>query len=219
MTLWNAPDGMWLLQAAAQVGRTLGDTLVMKTVPVERSAFEKITGIASGLISLALLVLTVFLVPAAWNFRNSYKKVNDLLDRIYGDINPIMRHVSTISDNVDYITTSIRVDVQQVNQTIAEANQRLHHALALSEQRLNEFNALLQVVQREAEGAFVSTAATLRGVRTGAATFQREALTVGAPPYHDSDQELDDGHDSPTTTDDREPGPRIRPRARGRGTA
>ena len=44
--------------------------------------------------TLAILVLTVALVPAAWNFRKSYKKISDLLDRVYGDVNPIMRHAS-----------------------------------------------------------------------------------------------------------------------------
>jgi hypothetical protein len=32
-------------------------------------------------------------------FRKSYAKVSDLLDRVYG-INPLMRHASAIADNV-----------------------------------------------------------------------------------------------------------------------
>jgi hypothetical protein len=83
----------------------------------------------------------------------------------------LTRHASNIADNLDYLTTSIRNDVQQVNATIASANRRLHQAVELTETRLNEFNALLQVVQQEAEQAFVSTAAAVRGVRTGAATL------------------------------------------------
>jgi len=49
----------------------------------------------------------------AWNFRKSYKKVSELLDRIYGDVNPLMRHASAIADNVNYVTTSIRTERQQ----------------------------------------------------------------------------------------------------------
>ena len=212
--LWTTHVGEWLTQAAA-----LPDTVI--TVPARQGAFQTVTSIASGLMSIALLVLTVFLVPAAWNFRKSYQKINDLLDRVYGDINPIVRHASTISDNVDYITTSIRTDIQQVNRTIAEANQRLNHALALSEQRLNEFNALLQVVQQEAERTFVSTASALRGVRAGAGAFRSDALAARAS--RNPDDELDDeelayGNDEPTAPD-RGPGPRIRPRPRGRDTA
>jgi hypothetical protein len=135
---------------------------------------------------------------------------------VYGDINPLVRHASTIADNVDYITTSIRVDIQQVNETIASANQRLNHAVALTEQRLNEFNALLQVVQQEAEDAFVSTAATVRGVRAGAATFREDALRPDTFPeaFNDDldDEEFTDGYDSPLDPDDRRPAPRIRPK-------
>ena len=31
---------------------------------------------------------------------------------------PIMRHASSITDNVNYITTSLRTDVREVNATI-----------------------------------------------------------------------------------------------------
>ena len=162
----------WLLQIAAS--RT--DTLTMKMVEQPRDWFNTVSGIASILISVALLALCVGLIPAAWNFRKSYKKVNELLDKVYGDVNPLMRHASTIADNVNYISTSIRVDVQQVNQTIATANERLQEAVRLTERRVAEFNALLHVVQREAEDTFVSTASALRGVREGAATFRDDAL-------------------------------------------
>ena len=214
MTAIIAEAGIWLVQ---QVPATLPETLYTRTISEPRSTFETVTSIASGLMSLALLVLTVALVPAAWNFRRSYKRINQLLDRVYGDVNPILRHVSTIADNVDYVTTSIRVDVQQVNQTIAAANQRLNHAVALTEQRLNDFNALLRVVQQEAEDTFVSTAAALRGVRAGADTFHDLAAERDAAPDHD--QELTDGDHDTTGTDRWRPAPRIRPRPHGGDTA
>jgi len=226
MSLWIASTA-WLLQLA----QTPVDTPVVRMISTQRGWFETVTGVASGIMTLALLVLTIALVPAAWNFRKSHKKVSALLDRVYGDINPIVRHLSTVADNVDYITTSIRVDVQQVNQTIASANQRLNHAVALAEQRLNEFNALIQVVQQEAEDTFVSTASTVRGVREGAATFRRQTLEGYALPEADllddmmDDETLEEEFDGDDSTndelDDDAPGehrraaPRIRPRQRG----
>lgn len=163
MSAWLTTGSAWLMQVA----QALPDTIITKQVEVDPGLFTKITTAASGLASIALLVLTVALVPAAWNFRKSYAKISDMMDRIYGDINPIMRHASTIADNVNYITTSVRVDVQKVSQTVASANQRLMSSVELAEQRIQELNALLAVVQEEAESAFVSTASTLRGVRTG----------------------------------------------------
>ncbi|HVD59372.1 MAG TPA: DUF948 domain-containing protein [Gemmatimonadaceae bacterium] len=176
MTGWLT-TGFSLLQQAAQA---LPDTIVTKQVEVEPGLFQKITGYASGIASIALCVLTVALVPAAWNFRKSYAKISDMMDRIYGDINPIMRHASTIADNVNYITTSLRVDVQKVSQTVASANQRLMSSVDLVEDRIKDLNALLSVVQEEAESAFITTASTVRGVRTGLnEAFEKEESVDG----------------------------------------
>ena len=208
-----------LLQAAA----ALPDTIVTKQVAVEQGTFEKIAGIAQGLMSIAILVLTVVLVPAAWNFRTSYKRVNELIDRFYGDIAPLVRHANSIADNVNYITTSVRVDVQQFNQTVTLANQRLTTAVQAAEQRLHELDALLRVVQREAEETFVSTAATLRGVRVGATTLRASVEDELADDTDglQADGELDngemtDGDDSETEDDEWRERPRVRPRASGR---
>jgi len=196
MTEWITIGGDFLLQAA----QALSDTIYTKQIAEEPSTFEKVTSIASGIMTISIIVLTVALVPAAWNFRKSYAKTSDMLDKIYGDINPLMRHASSIADNVDYISTSVRVDVQQVSQTVAAVNQRLQQAVAAAEDRINQLNALMEVVQEEAESAFVTTASTLRGVRTGINTaFDQEELT--------------DGDFSESGTDEWEkPRPRVRPR-------
>ena len=43
------------------------------------------------------------------------------------------------------------------------------------EQRIEEFNALMEVIQGEAEGAFIKTAAAVKGVREGAQKLSRAA--------------------------------------------
>jgi uncharacterized protein YoxC len=214
MTVLFARTGAWLLVQATQLA-THPDTLLMRQVGQERGWFETVTSVASALMSIALLVLTVALVPAAWNFRKSYAKISDLLDRVYGDVNPLMRHATAIADNVNYITTSVRTDVQQVNATIAAANQRLQQAVALTEQRLNEFNALLEVVQQEAESMFVATASTVRGVRTGAAALHHEDAEEAAFDAVLASEELHDGYDDPDASEAGTTRPRVRPRQRG----
>lgn len=216
--------GVWLQQAAAA---TAPDTVYVQQLTASPSLFERIAGIASGLISIALLVFVVAAVPAAWNFRKSYKRINKLLERIYGDINPLMRHASAIADNVDYITTAVRTDVQQINATVTSANRRLQAAIATTEARLREFNALLAVVQQEAEQAFVSTASTVRGVRSGAAALRDEFGTDLAMRADDDldqdeaelldDSEEHDGYEHDTGTAGGEPRtarPRVRRRRR-----
>ena len=188
-----------------QATRAVSDTIYTKQVAGTPTPFEKVTSVASGLLTITIMVLAVALIPAAWNFRKSYKKVSDMLDKVYGDINPLMRHASAIADNIDYITTSIRVDVQQVSQTVAAVNQRLQQATQSAENRINELNALLDVVQEEAESAFVATASTIRGVKTGIQAFDEEDWTDG-----DFDESRADDWEKPR--------PRVRPRdGTGRG--
>ena len=50
----------------------------------------------------------------------------------------------------------------------------------LAEERIKDLNALLAVVQEEAESAFISTASTVRGVRTGIhEAFEQEESVDG----------------------------------------
>ena len=205
------------VELVVQVAQTLPDTIVTKQVSVEQSAFAKVASVAQGLMTIAILVLTVVLVPAAWNFRNSYKRINELIDRFYGDIGPLVRNANSIADNVNYITTAIRVDVQQFNQTVALANERLTAAVKTAERRMNELDALMRVVQREAEDAFVSTASTLRGVRAGATTLRDEVEgDVASVDEYEHDEPLDEREETHGDYGETESEWRERPRVRPR---
>ena len=181
MTLPLASVAVWALRQAA----AFPDTIITRQVSEPRSWFEIVSGSASVVIALALVALTIGLLPAAWNLRKSYKKVNELLDRIYGDVNPIMRHASSLADNLNYVSTAVRQDVARLQSTVAAANARLDEATRLTERRVRDFNALLEVVQAEAEATFVATAATVRGVREGAAAFRDAAAE--REPYDDDE--------------------------------
>jgi len=164
---------MAFIDLLAQQAAALPDTIFTKQVAEDPTLWDRLTSIASGVLTLTFLALSAALIPAALNVRKTHKKISDTLDRIYGDINPLMRHASSITDNLDYITTAIRVDVQQLNQTIASTNQKVLNAAELAEDRINELNSLLEVAQEEIEAVFVASVSTLKGVGTGAATFAR----------------------------------------------
>jgi len=59
---------------------------------------------------------------------------------------------------------------------------RLQLASDRMEERIEEFNALMEVVQDEAEDIFIDTASTVRGVRAGA-----RAMTLRKPEPEDGD--------------------------------
>jgi uncharacterized protein YoxC len=195
------------------------------------NVLAQITAVATAIIAIALIVLAAVAIPLAGHFRRAYSKIDRLLDRVYGDITPIMHSVRNIGDNVNYVTTALRADVERVNDTINEANDKVQQAVAVTEQRMNEFNALLSVVQEEAEHLFLSTASTVRGVRHGAVAFRdgggmdlaSDELDAADPAADTALQEEGNGHDrnpQPAATA-LSAAPRVRPRpgTRRRGRA
>ena len=209
-----------------QISARAQDTVITKQVLADRGLFEQITATASAIMTIALLALVIVAIPVAWRLRNTYKKVDHLLERIHDDITPIMANAHAITDNINYITTSIRTDVEKVNRTIDSASQRLQDAMLLSEKRVKEFNALLTIVQEEAEGLFLSTASTVRGVRRGAAELHdRSGMDLASDELDVADlateleiQEESNGYDSRTESpaDAGPAAPRVRPRPRSR---
>ena len=147
----------------------------------------QIAGVASSLFFLALMIL---LLPAVIRLRRTAAKFDSLISRIERNIDPITTHASNIANNVDYISTSIRADVQAIRHTLLTANDGIRNVIDSSERRLHELGAVLRVVQEEAEQAFVSTASTVRGVRAGAAAFREEGARLA------SDDVDDEGFDA-----------------------
>jgi hypothetical protein len=140
----------------------------------------------------------LILIPALVKFRKTAEKLDTVLDHVERSIEPVTKHAAHIADNVDYISTSIRADVQELRKTLLSANSGIREMIASSEQRLHELSALLRLVQEEAEQAFVSTAATIRGVRAGAASLRSNGAHLESPDDAEDDDfeslsELDAG--------------------------
>jgi hypothetical protein len=215
-----APSALhFALRAAATV-----DTIWVEK-PTAQGTFDKITGIASGVMTLTILAMAIALVPAAWNFRKTYKKSSALLSKAQTDFAPLLRHANSIADNVNFISTAVRADVSMIHDTLLSANRRLEEAIAITERRVHDFNALLAVAQQEAEGVFVATAATVHGVRRGASHFASgDGPELASVEVDDDDlevavddEEIDDGIDGITYDDpDASRAPRVVRRTRTR---
>jgi uncharacterized protein YoxC len=172
-----ASAGAWLLAQAP----ALSDTIVTKQAPIDPGWFEQTTQVLDAVLTLTFIALAVAVIPAAWNFRKSYQKISDLLDRVYADVNPLTHHASRIAENVDYVSTAIRADVQRASAVVADAERRLQQAVSRAELRARELEALLEVAQGEAEETLVTAAAAVRGVRAGVASLG-DALGEAARP-------------------------------------
>lgn len=193
--------------------------------------FAQISLITGALLKVVALLVLLVLLVVVWSFRGVARKLESLADRVHEDLLPLIQHATSVVDDVHHVTRSVRKDMAEVQETIEAANERVRAAMATTEQRVQDFNALLEVVQGEAEDLFVSSASTLRGVRSGAAALTRRGgpefavddLDDGEDRAVDDiddtdDLEMADGNDRSTEPTENGPAhPRLRPRARRRG--
>ncbi len=185
------------LAALAQV--VLPDTIITVQATPTGWAFwaETLTSIASVIIALALIVGGAVMIPVALTVRKAHRRLNVVLGQVQVDLAPILKHMRALTENLDYISTSVRMDVDQLRRDIHTANQRLGRAASAAERRVQEFNALMKVVQEEAENLFIGTASTIRGVQVGAETFRRFREENGADEENDRGRSAPRSHSNP----------------------
>jgi len=137
--------------------------------------------VATVVIALCLLVVAGVMIPAAWNFRKLAVRLGQIADRLRDDAQPVIRHAEAIGENVGYLSAAVREDVQGLHETVARVSRRLDRLSAEAEARVQAFNALLKVVQEEAEEIFIGTASTVRGVRAGAEALSEPGASGRRP--------------------------------------
>jgi uncharacterized protein YoxC len=163
------PAGAFLLQSAASAdaARQASGGLV-----------EVVAIIAIAVIGLVLIALLAVLIPAVLGLRKTAVKMETLMDRISGELDPILGHAKRVADNAEHISTVVRADVGEVSGTLRRANDGLNLALDATERRVRELGALLRLFQDEVEHTFVSGSSMLRGFRAGADSLRYDAMDL-----------------------------------------
>jgi len=114
--------------------------------------------------AVALVVLTAAVVPFVLEMKRMSEELRATVRRGAG---PVAERGRAISENVEFITDALRSDIRYLNTSLRAVGDRLQQASDHMEERLDEFNALLELMQDEAEDLFIDTASTVRGVRAG----------------------------------------------------
>ena len=98
-------------------------------------------------------------------------QVRKLLRGLNEQLKPATDRARVVAENLEYVSAVIREDVRKVNDTVSTITAGLSDASDRVEERVQEFHALMEVVQGEAEAVFLDTAAAVRGVRASARTL------------------------------------------------
>ncbi len=134
-------------------------------------------------IGVAIVALTMILGRLLLQLTRA---VRELRAGVHQNLGPVSDRARAISDNVEFVTQALRTDVEHLSGSVRALTDRLHQASDRMEERIEEFNALMEVVQDEAEAVFLDTASTVRGVRAGA---REGARRIGRHPRATGDEE------------------------------
>ena len=182
---------IFLLQAGA-----VRDTMfVVQQKPGWQHWVEALAAVAQIVLALALLLVGIGLLFAALRVKALMKKLEEQGQKLRVDLAPAIHNVTTVTENASQVSKAVRKDVDRLSASVTAATEKLKGAAEMAEQRVGEFNALIGVVQEEAEQLFIGGAATLRGVRAGTETFHRfrtgELEYLGELSVEEEDADID----------------------------
>lgn len=158
---------------------------------VEPSTLETLARVADIVIAASVLILAVLGIML---FAKANVILNEIRRSTRQNFGPVSDRARSISDNVEYITQAVRTDVVGLHDSVQSLTARLNQASERMEERIEDFNALMEVVQGEAEEIFLDAASTARGVREGARTISHrvagpdEEVESTDPEYGDADE-------------------------------
>jgi hypothetical protein len=159
-----------------EVGAPLvqADTLV--TV-ASRDVFDIIYAAAAGAFVILLLVLIVALLGALAQLRSGLKgmqrAVASAREAVLKD--EAVERIRVTAGHVEAMAGTLRAETERAGESIRKVSEQVDLASRRMEERIEEFNALLAVVQDEAEETFLDTASTARGMRAGFGELTRKA--------------------------------------------
>ncbi len=143
----------------------------ISALPLQQAVTSTAPGtlqVAAEVSTVVIAVISVMLLVVILLFLVQLKK---LLRSLQQHVQPVTDRARVAAENVEYITALVRQDVRKVRTSVSGLSDRLKDASDRMEERVEEFNALMDVVQDEAEAVLLDTAAVVRGVRAGAQTM------------------------------------------------
>jgi len=165
------------LSAVVWVQGSPPDTIAMIVSPTFLSTAEAISTI---LLTVAVFGVLVALMAVLFQLRKLTRTAGTMVKRLQKDATPVMERAKSVAENVDFITMAVRTDIQKLNESVSRLSDRLKDASIDMEKRIQDFTALVEVLQAEAEDLALDTAAAVRGVRAG--TRSLAGGGEGSPP-------------------------------------
>ena len=163
--------GSMVLGALLQASHA--DTLIARVIPV-----RGVLDLSSGILQLIVLLLgigsLVTLVVLLLTVRAGVQRVNVVIEQFAADTKPLISKATAVVTDARDVVATLRNDVERVTRAAGAVSDQLLDAADTTARRVDDVNAVLDVLQGELEASAISAAALIRGVRTGARSLSGE---------------------------------------------
>lgn len=171
---------MALLLLMAQ-NAAVPDTIV--TVAA-RDGYDIILVIAAIAVTVTAAAALLTGVLALYAAREAARATERLKEQIANE--PTFASFRNTVENAEAISVILREEAGKLSGSVARLSEKVELASTRMEERIEDLNALVEVVQEEVEGSFVKSAAMARGFRAGLGKLMRRRESSERTPPDDA---------------------------------
>lgn len=164
-------DPMLLQSAVAR------DTIVALTVAT-RSPWDYIEGVVQLVVLAVALVALITVILGALALRRGVTALEAALTTLTTDAKPLIDEATRTVAEARGIVETVRTEVDKTAETVGAIRVRVDDLTQSAADRLEDVNALLDVVQQELEDTVMAATSAVRGVRVGATAGIKTVQTI-----------------------------------------
>ena len=143
------------------------DTLVARLIS-ERGVLDWTNGILQLVVLLLGVATLVTLVVLLVTVRRGVIELNGQIKRFTAETRPLMASVTAVATDAREVVAMLRTDAERLTDAASIVSEQLISAAETTAQRVDDVNAVLDVLQAEIEDTAIDAAAVVRGIRVGA---------------------------------------------------
>ncbi len=157
-----SPSMMVLFALQAQVAGWVGPTMALSLL----------------VIAISFLAIALAMAAAGRAAAKAAAEVRDELHELRAELGPVFQSVDRLSGKVEVISDQVGGEIREILETSRRTRFSFERGVKQAQRRLQDLDALVEVVQEEVEETALDASAALRTVRTagGAIGFVRRLL-------------------------------------------
>lgn len=140
------------------------DTVVARIIPAH-GVLEWITGIMELAVLVLATVLLVQFLLLLLGLRRLVQRSQTLVERVETDTRGVLQRVTRLADDVAAMGATVRRDVERLSAAGGAIGDALLDATEITRRRVDEVNAVLDLLQEELEDVVLTLTSWLRALR------------------------------------------------------